>query len=230
MRLELWRTFPKELLIPNLSSDVVCCSADSVKAIIGDRGEAAIIASDIEYKVYANPHWDVSFESSNNAIWFNLDQHEEYKMFLLLIKFAHEFWILEELLLLQWWDLYNFLFSYKWSIWDNYSLNLESSFLAFEKGSNRKRERHSIPFNLRKGPHWSNWSYNSFIDNEKITFYCEEWEFTIHKSEIIHYLKLLILSWKHSAVCTPSQRYKYIIDFLFSDWYNELLNEYKDFL
>lgn len=230
MVLQLWEPIPEDFIIPNISGAIICDCKEQISVCI-NKGETEIVKGNIKYFAYLrNKDWDISIESSNNDLALLLEQHREYSLFLILLKCAHEFWVLEEILSPQWWWLYNLLFWLKGEVWDlnNYSEMLEDIFWFFEVNLKTKKEERTWPNIFMKWLHWSWEMYSVFRNDEKILIHSDEWDFIIHKSELIQYLRLLICSWlKNGTVCTPWYRYKYIINFLFSEDYQKLKEKYE---
>lgn len=213
MKVEFWKTLPEELLIPELRTypQNICNRVDDVLTI--RCKEVSIQSWNKHYSIVSWNDEDKTFTASTQKNWLFLSQHEELNLFLILIKFAQEQWIIKEILSVNW---ENFLSIIQQRANENSMRSPLHQWLYAMDCMDHNLAQNTLPefsvFNIWKWHHCNKETYKVSTQWGNLLFsFNSEIFFTIHVSEIIVYLRLLIHAWEGIA-----SQCLYILEYIFN--------------
>lgn len=227
-KIEIWKPIPEDFFIPDLHSQVICSTCNNVFTIIYTRWWAEIKCGDISYSAKdSNTHWDMHIESSNNDVIISLQQRNELGLFILLLKYASEIWILDEIFSPNWWNFYWYLNQYTDTQTRDYINDFDMMFVNLYQQLPRN-ENSETAFSLWKTPHASNNRYYIHISWENDLIFTDNIgkKFVIKKHEVIQYLRILLLAADEYAGRTHHGRYLWVLNYIFSDDFQEEYGRY----
>lgn len=216
MLAEFWKTIPESIKIPAVSKPVLE-TASNVFRIIQDGRTTNIETSNWIYSAgEINSDWDMFifwWDNSCPAIFW---QQQEYRLFLILLKYAQQLWMLDEILSTGEGNLLTMLSKYDDRNHDDYFdivrdviLNINSFIWETEASS----------FFIQKGPHYSWKKYDFDLDYSNKNLQIEidgEVEYVIKPNDVIHYLRALLISWENWGGRTNPSRYRQLVEYMFS--------------
>ncbi len=227
-QIELWKDIPEDFLIPDLQKKVQCDICSDIFTIVYTWSGAEITHNDISYSAKdSNSHGDMYITSSNNTQTLMLQQRNELGFFILLLKYASEIWILDDIVSPDLWNLLGYLNVYNKDASTDYINDFDMMFVNFSE-SLPKSENDEIAFSLGKTPHASRNRYFPHISEQKVLILTDNiWNsYHIHQHEVLQYMRLLLLAADQYAGRTQHWRYLWVIKYIFSEAYAEEYGRY----